>query len=307
MKVDVIYVAASRRDGRFTRICVSSIRFFYPTVPIRILVGGPLQPGLADELRQYWGAELANFPRLDYGWGFVKLEPLFAPPGEQFLMLDSDTIMTGPVLDLAAELEADLIVDHEVQVPDRGREIYYDPSQATEHGMPMREADFLFNTGQWFGKTGILKREDFAGLIHWDEPRRLVYPIAFKNGDQGVLNYVVNELVRAGRINVARTALMTWPGNGLEGFDVEAVESGRAPARVVHWAGFKKARLLEMPGADLLCFFERTYYARLPAGPARCRCAAAGHVCSAWMEKFRLRARLRWSLVSKVLAQMADP
>ena len=99
--IDCVYIAASAHDARYTRICVASIRFFYPHIPIRILPGGRLQADLVRELRQYWDVELAELAEEgDYGWGFVKLETLFGPPGQRFLVLDSDTVITGPVLDL---------------------------------------------------------------------------------------------------------------------------------------------------------------------------------------------------------------
>src|SRR6266852_5165282 len=93
--IDRVYIAASARDARYTRICVASVRYFYPDIPIRLLVGGHLQRGLARELQQYWNVGTADLPRGEYGWGFVKLEALFAPPGERFLVLDSDTVLTG--------------------------------------------------------------------------------------------------------------------------------------------------------------------------------------------------------------------
>ena len=99
-RVDRIYVAASSLDARYTRICVASIRYFCHEIPVQLLVGGPLQQGLAEELRHYWNVEIAKLPVTgDYGWGFVKLEALFGTPGERFLVLDSDTVITGPVLD----------------------------------------------------------------------------------------------------------------------------------------------------------------------------------------------------------------
>ena len=82
-QVDCIYVAASALDARYTRICVASIRFFYPEVPIRLLVGGRLQPGLADELKKYWNVTAELSVKGDYGWGFVKLEVLFSAPGRE--------------------------------------------------------------------------------------------------------------------------------------------------------------------------------------------------------------------------------
>ncbi|MEP6740880.1 MAG: hypothetical protein ABJB61_00165, partial [bacterium] len=96
--VDCIYLAACARDARLTRICVASIRYFYPDVPIRLLAGDILQRGLAKELKRYWGVELVDLPEGDYGWGLVKLEPLFGPPGQSFLVMDVDTVMTGRLL-----------------------------------------------------------------------------------------------------------------------------------------------------------------------------------------------------------------
>src|ERR1051326_7390568 len=82
--VDWVYIAASAHDARYTRTCVASIRYFYPEAPIRLLIGGALERRLAEELQRYWGVEIAAIARGDYGWGFVKLEALFGPPGERF-------------------------------------------------------------------------------------------------------------------------------------------------------------------------------------------------------------------------------
>ena len=265
----VIYIAASPHDGRFTRICVASVRHFYPHVPVRLLAGGPPERGLADELQQYWEVSLSDAPSGDYGWGFVKLEPLFRPAGERFLVLDSDTVITGPVLDLAAEREEDFIVDDEVQPAERAQAIYYDCVRAAEERRPIRTPAFLFNTGQWFGKSGVLSRRDFARFIEWGFPPRLTRPSIFKNGEQGVLNHVVNEQCRAGKITVARVPLMRWPGHGIERLSVDVVSGRSCPPLVVHWAGMKKARQRDMVGADLLAYFEKQYYQRLPSRSAR--------------------------------------
>lgn len=291
--VDCIYVAASAHDARFTRLCVASIRYVYPDVPIRILVGGPLQPGLAEELRRVWNVSLADFPRGDYGWGFVKLEPLFAAAGERFLVLDSDTVMTGPVLDLAlAHPDADLIVDEEDQSPEAARTLYFDDDLAASQGRALPRPDFLFNSGQWFGRSGVIGRDDFDGLIDWGWPPRLSQPRIFKNGDQGVLNFVANRLAREGRLKVARAPLMRWPGHGMAGLDATAIRRHEAPARVVHWAGMKGAYHQRLIGADVLELFERMHYAELRGGEARRRAAAASHAFAYWRNQWRVRLRL---------------
>jgi hypothetical protein len=51
----------------------------------------------------------------------------------------------------------------------------------------------------------------------------------------------------------------------MEGLDAETVSKRAAVPRVVHWAGFKKARQRDMIGADLPAYFEEVYYQRVPA------------------------------------------
>src|SRR5262249_48330997 len=128
---------------------------------------------------------------------------------------------------------------------------------------------FLFNTGQWFGTSGILSRDDFKDIIEWASPPRVCKPNIFKMGEQGAFNYIINEQWRAGRIRVARVPLMRWPGHGMKGLNIDAVKRRAAPPIVVHWAGIRKQQLRNMVGGDLLSFFERTYYGRLPLGASR--------------------------------------
>ena len=295
----IVYIAASAHDARFTRICVASTRTFYPDVDVRILPGGPLAPGLLSELREYWNVGAVDLPSGDYGWGFVKLEPLFSDRRERFLMLDSDTVMTGPVLDLAMTHTEEFVVDGEAHTKEQSAAIYYDYERAAAEGMTVREPAFLFNTGHWVGTSGVLCREDFRGLIRWEFPRTLTNPRVFKNGEQGLFNFVLNEHYLARRIRVARVPLMRWPGHGMDCLDADAVEKKASPALVVHWAGMKRARQRDMPGADLLAHFEEIYYARLPGGHLKRNVRGCRSALAHWCRPFGTRARQR---VRKTLA-----
>ena len=292
-RIDCVYVAASARDGRFTRTCVASVRHFYPEVPIRLLVGGPLERGLAAELARHWAVEVADLPTRDYGWGFVKLEPLFMPPGHRFLVLDSDTVMSGPVLDLLPSGDWELVVDAEQQDDDAIRQIYCDWIRSADEGHPIERPRFVFNSGQWFGTSGMVSREAFAGLVDWGAAKpRLVNPSVFKNGDQGVLNHVVNQLHQGGRLRVERIPLLCWPGAGMQGITAQSIASRTAPARVVHWAGLKSPWHGRLPGGDVLMLFEQLYYRRGGGGAYRayasCRHAAA-HISRGLRDRVRLR------------------
>jgi hypothetical protein len=277
-RVDVIYIAACAHDARYARICVASVRRYYPTARVEILVGGPLEDGLAAELARYWDVRLADLPRIDYGWGFVKLEPLFRRAGERFLVLDSDTVITGPVLDLWDVADGPFLVDDESQAETDARRLYYDWERLRARVPSTRSPAFLFNSGQWFGTGGVLSREDFEPVLAWEEPPQLKHPDCFMGGDQGVLNWVFNLKAAAAGLGVGRRSIMRWPGRSMAGLSPAEVAAGTAPAAVVHWAGLKRPRLAAMQGGDLLGWFEKLYYARLPNGSALRRARAARYV-----------------------------
>jgi hypothetical protein len=295
--VDCVYVAASGLDSRYTRIAVASIRYFYPDIPVRILAGGRLQRRLVEELRQYWDVPLADIPVGDYGWGFVKLEPLFGPPGERFLVLDSDTALTGPILDSWADSDAPFLVDNEEQTESAKKELYYDWHRIREIDPTARSPRFLFNSGQWRGTAGILTRDDFAPWVEWTFPRRLRHPKYFMPGDQGILNYVLNKKAMLDGLRVECRPVMRWPGRELQGFDAERLSRKSAEPVIVHWAGLRKPRLSQMNGSELLTFFEKLYYDRLPAGAFRRALASYAYTLSFWLREIRLKMRLRTLLV----------
>jgi hypothetical protein len=268
---------------------VASVRRFYPDVPIRLLPGGKLDASLIREARRYWGVGIADIPTGDYGWGFVKLEPLFGPSGERFLVLDSDTVMTGLVLDVWAKSDASFLVDDEKQSETETQRLYYDWQKVREVDWDARSPQFVFNSGQWFGTAGVLTRDDFSSWVEWTSPRRLRHPTLFMPGDQGILNYVLNQKAALNGLRIERQKIMRWPGHGMQMLDAGAVSRGSAPALVVHWAGLKKIRHRDMVGTDLLAFFEKEYYRRLPAGVARKLFRGCEDTLSKWIRPLQRR------------------
>ena len=285
--IDCIYIAASTHDARYTRICVASVRYFYPEIPIRLLAGGRLQRGLADELEKYWNVGTANLSTPgDFGWGFVKLEVLFGKPGEKFLVLDSDTVLSGPVLDRWNKCGVRFLVDDEKQSDDDTKRLYYDWEKVRKIDPSVLQPEFVFNTGQWFGTAGVLTRDDFAPWLAWTMPRRTSPPGHFMNGEQGILNYVLNRKAALQGLLIERKEIMRWPGHSMDGLDAESVAKRIAPPLIIHWAGMKKMYLRHMIGSDILLHFERFYYSRLPAGTLRRRIANCRHFlinCQQWV------------------------
>lgn len=302
--VDVVYLAACSRDARLTRICVASVRYFYPDVRIRILAGDILQRGLAHELKTYWNVDVADLPPGDYGWGQVKLEPLFGPAGQSFMVCDVDTVFTGPILEVRAQSEAPFFVDNE-QLPEaESKRYYYDWEKMAEIEPDAVSAETAFNVGQWFGTAGLVTREEFDGLIEWTLPRVLPHQDVFMGGDQGVMNYVLLKKEKHEGLRIDRYPIMRWPGypEGLDQLSAATIAAKTAPAKVIHWAGVKALLLRNMAGSDILQFYEDYYYSRLPAGWLRRRLDIWRHVWINWSFRATTPVRLRLRRLLKPFA-----
>jgi len=293
--VDCIYIAAFSRDARLTRICVASIRYYYPDVPIRVLAGSPLMPDLIRELRDYWNTSVARWQEGDYGSGFVKLETLFGPQGERFMVIDADTVIVGPVLDLWREDDPPFLMDEETLPDGEMKRLYYDWDNLSANGLPTPRPLHVYNTGQWFGTAGVVDRSEFDDLIEWSMPRQLHHPKFFMTGDQGTQNYVFNRMAHRGRQFYGRRTIMRWPPHGMSDVTLEAVRNRTAPPVVVHWAGLKKRRISDMVNPELLIFFEKYYYSRIPMGGLLRHYRAVMDVFWQWFHNKKVRIRQRFN------------
>jgi hypothetical protein len=120
-------------------------------------------------------------------------------------------------------------------------------------------------------------------------------------GEQGVLNYVLNQKAMLGRLAVERRKIMCWPGHGMDGIDSQTIMERRAPALVVHWAGMKKSKLSGMVGGDLLMFFENQYYRHLPRPRLKRMLGIGRHV---WKE-LRTRKEIRAGMLRRCWLSIA--
>ena len=266
-RIERVYIATHRGDLRLTRICVASVRRWYPDIPIFLLKDFAQGDFSTREIEDRWNVDLWPTKERSFGWGFIKLEPLFAPERTRYLVLDSDIVFVGRVIDALEKFDQDFVVQQEVQEPDAIPLLYFDASGIRKSFNASFEGPaFTFNTGQYVATSGVLQRADFDRLVRWSEPRRVLKPEFFNPSDQGVLNYVVLEKASAGAISVARTPFMKWGATEMSEFEVRSLSEDSPYPYLIHWAGLKKRRIGRMLRSDILREFERAYYARIPNG-----------------------------------------
>ncbi|MEP7087656.1 MAG: hypothetical protein ABI884_10150 [Gemmatimonadota bacterium] len=269
-RIERIYIATHRGDLRLTRICVASVRRWYPAIPIFLLKDFAHGDFSTKELEEKWNVQVWPTKERSFGWGFIKLEPLFAVERARYLVLDSDIVFVGRVIDELERFGEDFVVQKEVQSAGEIPALYFDAPRIRKSFAPeFNGPAFTFNTGQYVATSGVLKRADFEALIQWSEPRRVTHPELFNPSDQGVLNYVVLEKLAAHEITVARTPFMKWGAAEMSEFEVASLNDDSPYPYLIHWAGLKNRRHGKMLRADILHHFEGVYYAQTVFGGAR--------------------------------------
>ncbi len=194
----------------------------------------------------------------------AKLEPLFLATHERCLIIDSDVLFMGRVLDRLEQHDEDFIVVAEDHPIDDIRHHYFDERVVQRRYPSFKFPGYVFNTGQIVTTTGIFRREQFAPLVSFTEPRELLQPEVFFCGDQGLLNYTILSALQEGRVTLRRKDFMRWAG----GLNPEEINLARLRIRspyklVVHWAGAKAESLAAAPMSHLLEYFEAQYYRRI--------------------------------------------
>lgn len=299
-RIDRVYIAAHRRDLRLTRICVASVRRWYPEIPIFLLKDEVNGTFCTQEIEERWDVQLWPTGPRSFGWGFIKLEPLFTAHRSRYLMLDSDIVFTGRVIDALETFDTDFVVQEEQQPAHDIPNLYFDAAKIRASVDPSFTGPaFTFNSGQYVATSGLIRREDFGDLVVWSEPRRVRYSEMFNPGDQGVLNYVVLERLVAGALTVARTPFMKWGSAEMAEFKVSSLGHDSPYPYLIHWAGLKNLRLRRMLRADILRHFERAYYERISFGPVRHWARLVREEAERWQRRaVRLLSRARTSLVA---------
>ncbi len=99
MKIEHVYIAGNRHDLRFTQCCVASIRRWYPEMPISLVKDEANGAYSTRELEEAWDVSIfqATIRCTDKGW--TKLDPLFQESRKRCLVLDSDIVFLGRVIE----------------------------------------------------------------------------------------------------------------------------------------------------------------------------------------------------------------
>lgn len=268
MKIEGIAISCYRFDVELTRLCVASIRFWYPHIPIWLLKDRHYGDFDTREIEKYWTVQIYPDRQKTLGWGFGKLEAMTESPARRLLLLDSDVVFVGRVIDRLESFDEDLIVDKEDFDATKIEEQFFSLDRLRQLDTRFEFPGYAFNTGQVVATTGRLNKQDFDGLLDW-QTRTVKQSEVFKKGEQGLFNYVVLGKVQRGELTIRREPFMVWPGEAARAEHIQLGDltpEGRQQ-QVIHWAGLGWGKTLEeMPRPEILLHFEEIYYSRVPLG-----------------------------------------
>ncbi len=303
MKITGVFIATHKYDMRFTRICVASIRYWYPVIPIYLIkdrINGDFD---TREIETIWNVKIFETQRKHFGWGFSKLEPLFIKGRKRYLILDSDIVFVGRVLDYLDGFEGDFTVQLERQPDPEVKRLYFSVEEMRRWDPDFVYPHYTFNSGQIVATGGLIRREDFEELVNWNTlPVSRKHPEVFTmGGDQGVLNYLLLKKAAADQLTISRVPFMKYYEEELETIDLKLLTDASPYPFLIHWAGRKKRRLRKMLRSDILLHFETMYYAKVPLGSLKKRTRIVADFMTRNWRLFKIRARKLWPALTQLL------
>lgn len=270
-KIKKILISCYKKDFHLTRICVASIRYFYPEIEIFLIKDLKAGSFSTKELEKNWNINILEFERKKFGWGLSKLEPFFLKTNERVLIIDSDIVFIGQVLDDLNTLDADIIVSGQI-VDDLSqkwvKDTFYDYEKVMQYDNNFKYPGFLFNTGNFVINTGLIDRIEFINLVEWTELPKLMHSDIFSCADQGILNYLIAKKLQEKKLTVENKKFMLWGDSSkIKNLEINAIiDKSNSYPYLIHWAGRKHFLVKKMCRNDILEYFEKYYYSKILFG-----------------------------------------
>ncbi len=274
-----IYIICHKHDYFLTKILVSSIRYYYPETEIFLIKDQIHGPFSTSELEKYFKVKIVILGKRRFGWTSAKIFLLLSKKlkGEKIFLLDSDVIFVGKVLDLIAPYVEtnDFIISPEFKHKPGSEGFtnnYYDFDWFKDKYSSLTFPGFTFNTGNIMITAGTLNKSEISPYFdvekfpYWTDLGRKKLPTR----DQSLLNVLLPIKVSKKIYNWKNLPFMWWyREEATRELKIEDVVSAKFPY-IIHWAGGVRVPFLPaMMRSDLLLFFQRRYYSKLPFGTIR--------------------------------------
>ena len=270
-----IIIFCHRKDFFLAQILVGSIRHFYPNIEIYLckdLLQGNFD---TSEMEKYWDVKLLDLGVTRFGWSAAKMLFYLSNllKGKKVFLLDADIIFTGKVLDRLMPLAEnnDVIVSPEYHYKNESpwlKKQYYDIDIVHKKHPDFLLPGYYFNCGQLVARSELFTAAevndvfDAKNFPYW--LNRKEFPLV----DQSVLNYLLPYKEQKKEIKIAKDKYYIWiDTDEARSMNFKEMIEGDKYPYVLHWAGNERIPYIYgMERGDLLVFFQKLYYSRIPNG-----------------------------------------
>jgi len=272
-----IIIVLHKNDLFLAKILVASIRYYYHDREIYLVKDQLNGKFSTKDLEKYFNAEVLDLDINKYGWCSAKIRILQSKKlaAKRYLALDADIVFTGKVLETLENSDDQFIVSPEYSedpTTEWFKRTYYDFDWVRDVFPKFNYPGYTFNCGQMVVTPGKISEEELSKYIKFDK-----YPYWTKlaeekliNRDQSLLNFILPEKGRKGELTLGCVKMMLWPGHEeARNLSVENARDSTYPY-MLHWAGLKRVPAFQyMSHSDILFFFKKEYYKKLPLGQLR--------------------------------------
>lgn len=266
-----VVVFANRKDFFFTKICIASIRYYYPDIEI-FLVKDKLNGNFTTKkLRKIYNVKLLKLGKNYFGWSAGKMHFLSSNnlESKRYLCLDSDIIFIGKVIERLENIPADFVVNPHYLTPpfsDYMKQIFLNPSEIKEIFSDYEYPGYFFNAGQMVVTPGLIPKGFFEKCFDFEKYPYYKNQHIFRTVDQSILNAAFPVLGKRKEIELVDVEFMKLSidffANGRD-IKVQEIRRGTLPY-LVHYAGDVRDRQIDkMRGKEVLKEFKKLYYSNL--------------------------------------------
>ena len=265
MKIDKIFISCSKKDFYFARICIASVRYWYPEIPIHLLIDQAWGKVNTSYLEENWNVKIHSTEISVFKESYIKLEPLFAEKKTRILNIDGDLVFVGKLLDELEKYDEDFIVEtvpmDTLDAPLKNW--WFDYTKLKKFDPDYIYPGYVFYAGQYVINTSALSRSDFEPLITFTEPPKMKYPEIFQQGyDQGILNYVVSKKKQNGELSFRHYPFMItqFEQEKIKAIRLNDIINKKGIPQLIHWNGPKLGITSFIPASGILHFYEKYYF-----------------------------------------------
>jgi len=263
-----VVIFANRRDFFLTKLCVASIRYYYPDQEIYLvkdLINGEFNSKI---IEKKFNVKLIKLSKKYFGWGGAKLHFLIENNllNKKVLFLDSDIIFLGKVIDKLFRNNSKFIINPEYfSLPlDSLVMQYYVNPEKIKHIYPEYEfPGYFFNVGQMVLTPSYVEESLLTPCFDKNRFPYYTKVESFNTAEQSILNVVLpivfkNHNIEPGLVDFMKWSISFFENNNNDNADF--LIDGNCEF-LLHYAGdVRTINLKKMKGFKLLSFFKKVYH-----------------------------------------------